>query len=154
MPRPKSNNVSVMVRFNPDVAQALRAAVKVGTLSQSHFVQDAVIRALRGYRPPLEFIAEGREKKGRKVLPGALDVALDSPEGWPLTHKDNIAPGGWRILWNTSTSQVMRDMIDRWRGEDGRDPVDDTEWAQILKHMGTPGKDRGKPQPLDFGGKE
>lgn len=155
MPRPRKNTIKMQVVLDPEVAQALRRVVSAGNLSQSNFVQDAIVKALRGYRPPMEFIAEGRGKKQRSALPGVLDPALDGPDGVPVARASGFAKDGWRMLWELSTPEQVRKQINSWRLEDAREPITDSEWAAAQKHMGgAPGARRGQPTTMQLAEEE
>lgn len=143
MPLVKEKGVRIPITFSEEVAGLLRAVVKRDRLSQSTFVQNAVIRAIRNHRSPEEFINEGRGKKGRENTPGGLDLDKDRPDGVPKTHATNWPEKGWREFYG-----LVRDPrpdLDKMRAETGREPLTDAEWKAVVKHMGyEPGTRKSK----------
>src|SRR4051812_40164536 len=120
--------------FDPEVAEMLVSLVQDNCLNQSIFVQNAVVRAIRSYRPPVEFVAEGREKAKRSKV-GGIDLKLDREDGWPLAAADNMSKGDWKILYGIGERQA-RSILDENRVACQRLPTSDAEWEEICKVMG------------------
>lgn len=133
MPPVKEKAVRIPITFSEGVATLLRAMVKRDRLSQSEFVQAAVIRAIRNHRSPEEFINEGKEKKGREKAPGGLNPKLDKPDGRPIGHDPALTDTNWRWMWD---NLYVRKDIDKMRGELGREAITDEEWKSVVKYMG------------------
>jgi hypothetical protein len=139
--RHKADTKPVVVKLQRDVADTLRAIVARDGLNQSVFVQNAVVRAIRNYRSPMEFIAEGREKADREGLGTGLNEALDLPNGVPVIH-GKLWPG-WSEVWALDAGAF--EIINEMRSELGREPLTEGEKKAILKYMGSePGWKKGK----------
>lgn len=120
--------------FDPEVAEMLVSLVADNCLNQSMFVQDAVVRRIRNYRPPAEFIAEGREKAKRSKV-GGIDGKLDREDGWPLALADNMSKADWKVLYGIGEREA-RLTLDEARLACERNPTSDAEWAEVCKVMG------------------
>jgi hypothetical protein len=131
--RQKADTVPVVVKLQRELADTLRAIVARDGLNQSVFVQNAVVRAIRNYRSPMEFIAEGREKADRGTVGAMLNEELDQPNGIPMVLADQWP--GWSELWALDKDAMK--IIDEMRSELGRGPLTDGEKKAILKHMGS-----------------
>jgi hypothetical protein len=138
--------------MQPEVAEALRAIVQRDCLSQSMFVNNAVIRAIRNHRSPLEFINEGREKRDREAVPGVLDAKLDRPDGVPLPYSETNAAKDWKYCWDTLSEDYMRTEVNRMRDGLEREPLTEAEWQAIVRYMGSvPGSGKVSRGTSDFG---
>lgn len=135
MPRPKTNTSPLTVQVQTDILDALRTIVKRDGLNQSVFVQNALVRSIRNYRSPMEFIAEGRESKDRSPV-GSVDLGLDRPDGIPLTHTEVFGVADWREVWALSSLTGIQKDLNQFRGEAGRLPLTTGEWEAIVRYMG------------------
>lgn len=117
------------------LAEAVREAVKQQRDTLSGFTQAALANHLRNHRPVMEYVEEGRNRKGRSPAPGGLDSTLDRPDGIPHSHTE-WAPADWKDYWRLSTKTVILDELNTIRASDGRTAVSDAEWKAIVRHMG------------------
>lgn len=141
--------VAMVFKFHPEVAERLRQLIKDNPpLTLSGFAQDAIVRSMRSWRPATEFMDEGRERKGRTVLPGALNPALDNPWGTPKAST-TWGKQGWQDFWQhpSTTTEAVIDEINTLRAECGREALLESEYRAIVRYMGA---QPGKPaQPVE-----
>jgi hypothetical protein len=104
-----TKTVKMVFKFHPDVAERLRGLVAGNPpLTLSGFAQDAIVRSMRSWRPATEFMDEGREKVGKSVLPGALDLGLDRPDGVPLACTNYYTTRDWQDNWRMLRPELAR----------------------------------------------
>lgn len=129
----------ITFKWHPEVIALLRKVVDASPPETlSGFAQDAVLRSLRSYRPPMEFVAETRERKGRsKMSPGAIDANLYRKDGWPLVLKDQMSEKDLKILYNASGGERMvREDLDAARESIGAPAMTEAEWLEVEKVLG------------------
>ena len=129
-----TKTIGMLFKLDQDVAKLLRRTVK-RPHTLSGFVQDAIVKALRAHRNPLEYIAEGKSL--------SEPTPLDREDGVPWTHADSWSLKGWRDYWDVSPAGWTE--INAMRDEDGREHLTTKEIDDIVAYMGTqPGWKRGK----------
>lgn len=127
----------VMFRLDEEVISLMRRMVK-RPQTYSNFVQEAIVKSLKAYRKPLDFVIE---KKGESFEIGKLD----REDGVPWLNQEDWSEKGWRDYWAMNSS--MRAVIDSMRVEANRPELLDDEWEAIVEYMG---KEPGWKRPKEL----